>query len=100
MVNNSLIQPVKPGPVLKTTIFSENHWSNHGPLDVGASHSASFDHLRRPLRTAMAGVERLLERRVRDQVGATGLATTQAVFYWPARDKARHTALRNQNAGA
>ena len=39
MVNNSLIQPVKPGPVLKTTIFSENHWSNHRPLDAGASHS-------------------------------------------------------------
>ena len=56
MVNNSLIQPVKPGPVLKTTIFSENHWSNHGPLDAGASHSDNFDHLRRPetLRTAMA----------------------------------------------
>jgi len=56
MVNNSLIQPVKPGPVLKTTIFSENHWSNHRPLDAGASHSDNFDHLRRPetLRTAMA----------------------------------------------
>ena len=62
MVNNSLIQPVKPGPVLKTTIFSENHWSNHRPLDVEASHSASFDHLRRPetLRTAIANQVRFV----------------------------------------
>ena len=31
MVNNSLIRLVKPDPVLKTTILSENHWSKRVP---------------------------------------------------------------------